>query len=118
MIFDVPTKDEVREIIREEIAAAFASIPFGSVQPNTSDEADEIGNIELAMELTGKKKSTIYSLCGRREIPHFKKSGQLYFSKRALLEWLQSGKRQTVTELLSSANSQKGKNNNYEKRQL
>ncbi len=49
---------------------------------------DEIGGIELAIQITGLKKATIYSHVHKDNIPHFKRGGKLYFSKRALGNWI------------------------------
>ena len=66
-------------------------------------ESDDIGGIELAVEITGKAKATIYSKCHDRTIPHWKQGKQLYFSKNELIQWLRSGKRKTHSELALDA---------------
>lgn len=65
----------------------------------------ESGGIELAIELTGLSKSTIYKLVHRRKIPHSKPSGtkQLRFSRARLQEWVKSGAQQTEEELSTEA---------------
>ena len=49
---------------------------------------DVVGGINMASEVTGLKKATIYCKIGKKEIPHFKKGGKIYFSKKSLLDWL------------------------------
>lgn len=49
---------------------------------------DKIGGIELAIQITGLKKATIYSHVHKGNIPHFKRGGKLYFSKTALQKWI------------------------------
>lgn len=66
-------------------------------------EADEIGGIDMAMEVTGKAKPTIYSLVAARKIPHSKRGKQLYFSRNELTEWLRQGKRKTQAEIALDA---------------
>lgn len=62
-------------------------------QANTS-EPDEIGKgAEYAAQITGKAIPTIYGLVSKRLIPHSKRGGDLYFSKKDLLAWIQEGKR-------------------------
>jgi predicted DNA-binding transcriptional regulator AlpA len=90
----IPTTDEIRIAVRAELVNFFSSY---RIQSQT--ETDEIGGVELAMEITGKARSTIYSLCSERKIPHSKRGKQLYFSKRELLGWINSGKRKTVAEI-------------------
>ena len=38
------------------------------------------------------------------KIPNIKKEGKIYFERAALIEWLQSGKRKTKTEIAAEAN--------------
>ena len=39
----------------------------------------------------GKKRSTMYSLTSERRIPYRKRGNKLYFFKKELVEWIQSG---------------------------
>ncbi len=96
--FEIPTIDEIRAAVRDEMQVFAAAYPF---QPQI--EADEIGGIDLAVQLTGKAKATIYSLCHARLIPHSKQGKQLYFSRKELLEWLKAGKRKTQNEIALEA---------------
>lgn len=59
--------------------------------------------INEACAFTGYKKSTIYGLVSRREIPHSKKGKNLYFSRRELDEYMREGKRKTRTEIAIDA---------------
>ena len=52
----------------------------------------EIGGIELAIEVTGLSKGTIYQLVHKNEIP-FQKNGKLYFERTKLINWIKSGKK-------------------------
>ena len=72
-------------------------------EPKKKEETPDIGGIELAMHITGKAKQTIYQLVSTRQIPHFRKSGKLYFSKNDLLAWIKSGIRQTRDDLREDA---------------
>ena len=98
MQLTIPTTDEIRSAVRDELAAFFS---LYRLQPQT--ETDEIGGVELATRITGKAKPTIYDLAHKRQIPHSKKGKQLYFSKRELLEWIHSGRRKTAAEIQSAA---------------
>ena len=90
---------EVRQLFRDELATFFAEKTFAQ----TLNEADQIGRIDLAMELTGLAKPTIYSLCSERKIPHSKRGKRLYFSRQELTEWLKQGKRKTQAEIVIEA---------------
>ena len=51
-----------------------------------------IGGIELAEEVTGYSKSTIYNKKHKGEIPFECEGGKLIFSEAALLEWIHQGR--------------------------
>ncbi len=93
------SEEEIRRIFRDEITNYFSQNPVATAQTNN----DEIGGIDLAVQLTGKAKATIYSLCHARLIPHSKQGKQLYFSRKELLDWLKAGKRKTHSELALEA---------------
>lgn len=46
---------------------------------------------------------TIYGLVHKREVPHSKKGNRLYFKKSELQQWMQEGRRKTITEITTSA---------------
>jgi predicted DNA-binding transcriptional regulator AlpA len=106
------SEEEIRRIFRDEITNYFSQNPVATAQTNN----DEIGGIDLAIEITGKAKATIYSLCSNRQIPHFKKSKKLLFSRNELTEWIKNGRRKTHAEIaleaenFSSTNSKQNKN--------
>jgi excisionase family DNA binding protein len=91
--------DEIRQLFREELENFFAENRVGKNEAKT----DEIGGIDLAIELTGLAKPTIYSLCSERKIPHSKQGKRLYFSRQDLLEWIKNGKRKTQVEIAIEA---------------
>ncbi len=90
------TIDDITRAIRNELKAYFAEI-------EGTEREDEIGGIELAIELTGLAKPTIYGLVSERKIPHSKRGKKLYFSRFELLEWLTNGKRKTRDEIAVEA---------------
>lgn len=61
--------------------------------------ADELGGPELAERLTGLSRSTIYKLTHRREIPHRRVGGRLYFRRSELEAWLDAGRRPLAEEV-------------------
>ncbi len=67
------------------------------------EENSDIGGVELAMQITGKAKQTLYQLVSKRKIPHFRISGKLYFSRKNLLNWIKSGEVLTIEQLQKSA---------------
>ena len=52
---------------------------------------DQMMTMEEACLFIGKKRSTMYSLTSERRIPYRKRGNKLYFFKKELIEWIQSG---------------------------
>ena len=52
---------------------------------------DQMMTMEEACKFIGKKRSTMYSLTSERRIPYRKRGNKLYFFKKELVEWIQSG---------------------------
>jgi predicted DNA-binding transcriptional regulator AlpA len=51
---------------------------------------DEFIDMDQASVFTKKAKQTLYGFCSSNSIPHFSKSGQNYFKKQELIEWIES----------------------------
>lgn len=60
---------------------------------------DEIGGLDMAVEITRLARRTIYKLTHRREIPHRRVGGRLYFRRAELEAWIDAGRRRTVAEV-------------------
>ncbi len=86
---------EIRQLFREELENFFAAKQL----TDGKTESEEIGGIDLAIEITGLAKPTIYSLVSERKIPHSKQGKRLYFSRQELTDWLKQGKRKTQAEM-------------------
>jgi excisionase family DNA binding protein len=78
----------------------------------------DLGGIDLAVEVTGLAKPTIYAAVQRREIPHMKKGKKLYFKRSELQAWIESGRKPTTADIESVADrlqigkgKKKGRNN-------
>ena len=95
----IPTNEEIRAAVRDELTAFFVLNHFQS-QP----EQDEIGGVKEAALWVNKAPATIYDLVSKRLIPHSKRGKQLYFSKKELLAWISSGKRRTSAEITAAIN--------------
>ncbi len=63
-------------------------------------QEDEIGGVELAERVTKLKKSTIYYLTHKRQIPYFKKGRKLYFSRNDLEDWIKEDGVKTEKEIV------------------
>lgn len=66
---------------------------------------DHLLDLSEACEFIRLSKQTIYNKLARREIPHQRKNGRLYFSSIELTEWIKSGKRKTNEEIKDDARS-------------
>lgn len=101
MQLTIPTTDDIRSVVRDELKDFFSSFQF---QPKT--ETDDIGKgAEFASKITGKAVPTIYDLVHKRLIPHSKVGKDLYFSRNDLIQWLKDGKRKTTAEIKSEADN-------------
>lgn len=56
-------------------------------------EADEIGGIELARQVTRLSAARIYTLVSERKLPHKKRGNRLTFRRSELMNWLDEGNR-------------------------
>lgn len=101
LVFTQLSVSEVRQLFREEIEEFFKD----RTEQVKNDNDDEIGGIELAVEITGKAKPTIYGLVSNRKIPHSKRGKKLYFSRKELTEWIGGGKRKTQAEIATDADA-------------
>lgn len=82
----------VRQICREEISEVLQK---GLIQ---SKADDEFMSMDQASVFTKKAKQTLYGLCSSKDIPHYSKSGQNYFKKQELIEWIESGRKSKKKE--------------------
>lgn len=60
---------------------------------------DELGTLDLAVTVTGLARRTIYKLTHRREIPHSRVGGRLYFRRSELERWIEVGRRPMASEI-------------------
>ncbi len=85
------TVEEIARAIIREMDSYFAA-------KMEESRRDAFGGIDLAMEITGLAKPTIYGLVSKRKIPHSKRGKKLYFSKQDLNQWINDGERGQKTE--------------------
>lgn len=65
--------------------------------PHTEEVIRDIGGVEVAVEETGLSTHSIYRLVSERKLPHSKRGGRLYFSRKSLKKWIEAGQRPTTT---------------------
>ena len=66
---------------------------------------DEIFTVKQASKFLNLAVPTLYSLVSTRKISSYKRGKILYFKKSELSEWINSGKRASVSELIERAKS-------------
>lgn len=71
-------------------------------KPETATENDII-SFKEGCDFVCIAYPTGYAKVSKREIPHIKKGKFIYFSKKELTEWLQSGRKKTLVELEAEA---------------
>jgi len=105
LVFTQLSIPEIRQIFREEIREELQN--FSPTKTNQQqNDGDEIGKgAAFAAHIIGKAIPTIYTLVHKRQLPHMKRGKDLYFSRKALLDWLREGKRKTTSEITSEAES-------------
>jgi hypothetical protein len=90
---------EVIELRLSNIESILDDIKTKNSESNLPhDMVEDIGNISLAVKITGLAKPTIYALVSQSKIPYMKKSKRLYFSREELTSWIKDGKRKTNGE--------------------
>lgn len=86
--FNYGIEELIASTIKKSIAEAFRN-----ERNNSKRELPikKIGGIELAVEVTGLAKATIYSLTSKGGIPYYKRGKKLYFNRQKLTEWIVEG---------------------------
>lgn len=91
------------EDLKAHIDARLDSIEsrIARMQPD-APEQDAI-DIKAAAVLLGRTITAVHHLVHQRAIPSSKKGGRLYFSRKALSEWMLGHARKTVGEMATAA---------------
>lgn len=76
----------IREIVKEEI----------NQKPKNEVSENKLVDIETAADFLGYKVQTVYHKVNKRELPHFKRSGRLYFRLSELKNWVENGERKVA----------------------
>jgi len=61
--------------------------------------------IDDACRIISKAKPTVYALVRKRLLPCYKNGKKLYFFEEELVEWISNGRRKTLQEIESEAES-------------
>lgn len=68
-------------------------------------------SIDETAKLLNLAKSSIYGLVHRKKIPFHKVGKKLYFSKERILQWIDNGKQNTISDIETEADKYLMKNN-------
>jgi predicted DNA-binding transcriptional regulator AlpA len=79
----------IREIVREEL----------DKNPNKELDGNQLVDIETASKFLGYEVQTVYHKVNKRVLPHYKRSGKLYFKLTELQDWIENGRRKTANEI-------------------
>ena len=99
----VITPNELAQLIDISVRKAVSE-----QSPQSSNYDDKPMNIDEAAAFLKKPKSSIYQLTSTLQIPFNKVGKPLYFFKKDLLAWLESGKKKTQKEIEAEGFSKKG----------
>jgi len=77
----ITTEEHLSQIVETAVGNAIKNI-------SRKPEISEFGGLELAMEITGLCKPTLYSMTSLNQIPHMKISSKLRFNRTDLLKWM------------------------------
>lgn len=84
--------------IQKEISAG-----FDRLEKATLIKSKPVLDIDEAALFTGYSVKGLYGLTSKRQIPHYKKNGKLYFKKEELVAWMTEQKILTDSEMNSKA---------------
>lgn len=91
--------DAVAEI-RDGFRMLIARIDSGSVSISpVKEEPRKLIGVDRACEIIGKAKNTLYRYTAHGKIPCYKQGKQIYFFEDEVLEWVRSGKRESIDEM-------------------
>jgi excisionase family DNA binding protein len=111
VVFTQLSIPEIRQMFRQELETYFATQKQGN---HNQPEPEQLLTVQQAAELLNLSVPTLYGYTQRAEIPVCKRGKRLYFSKQSLFEWIKDGRKKTLAETASEANTylkKKGGNN-------
>jgi len=100
--FSTEQIDEIATLAATKALRQFQAL---SGKAPAQDNTEDIAGIDLAVKLTGLSKQSIYRKSSEGSIPVFRKGGKLYFSRKKLIAWIESGAKRTTAELLQESDN-------------
>lgn len=96
---------EVIEARLNNIETLLLDLKHTPKEQGEQSETDELLTVQQAAELLNLSVPTLYGYTQRAEIPVCKRGKRLYFSKQSLFEWIKQGRKKTLAETASEAES-------------
>lgn len=88
-------------LLREEIADIKQFLLSGQPRDICQPD-DDIITIHPAAKLTHLAVPTMYAKVANNELPYMRKGRRLYFSRKELIGWMQSGRNRTREEIIEA----------------
>ena len=104
--------EQLSNLIQSSVRKVLKETPPQTVEP--TDQPEQLLTVQQAAELLNLSVPTLYGYTQRAEIPDCKRGKRLYFSKQSLFEWIKDGRKKTLAETASEAETylkKKGGNN-------
>jgi len=104
--------EQLSNLIQSSVRKVLKETPPQTVEP--TDQPEQLLTVQQAAELLNLSVPTLYGYTQRAEIPVCKRGKRLYFSKQSLFEWIKDGRKKTLAETASEAETylkKKGGNN-------
>lgn len=86
-----------------------------AIQPSESSTDETFMTIEETAQLINLAKSSVYGLVHQKKIPFNKVGKKLYFSKPEILQWINSGKQNTKSDIEAKADEYLMKNHPFKR---
>jgi len=96
VVFTQLSIPELETVIRNVVENCFSS---QKVEKELPINEKPLLTVTEAAELLNLAKPTIYAFVQKSELPYMKKGKKLYFKKDDLLQWVQEGRKRTISEI-------------------
>jgi len=106
MCVDKITFDKLPEVVAYLIKEVTQIKELVGCKPNPLPAKRVPIGIDEACQIIGKAKPTVYTLVRKRLLPCYKNGKKLYFFEDELLEWISKGKKKTLLEIESEAQTE------------
>jgi excisionase family DNA binding protein len=93
------SKVEMEQIIENSLRNVLSELKFN----NSQADSEQLLTLKDAASFLKLSPPTIYGYISSRKIPFFKMGKRVYFKKNVLLEWINEGRRKTISEIEKEA---------------